>query len=339
MKRRIALLAMCVAALAVMVLCAGCAQIKEVAQQVTTASYEPTLPDPVVTSPAIAQDGVLRVGVNSANAPYAAQTSGRLAGIDVDVAAALATRMGLTLELVDVGSDAEGALKQGSVDVVMSMDTADTAATCWISDSYINTCVALFSKNETPGLPSDKQNVSIEAQSASMSAWEVSNQFGDSALKAAPDLKTAFADLENGTIDYVASDALIGVYLTHTQHGSAKIAGLLQKVGGRSVGVTTTNDQLKSAITTALEQIKQDGTVSVIEQKWLGTSLDLSTYPQSAAAQKASSQSSQNTSQSSASQNAAPNESTSRRSDSTTEERQSLTSEESSSERTDSVTE
>ena len=205
MKQRVSLLAVVSALLiAVLGLC-GCAQVSELSSSLFGKPYTPEKLQPTVSTPTIGKEGVLRVGVDASNAPYSTQVSGKLAGIDVDMAAALAAQMGLSLELVDVGSDAEGALKAGTVDVVMSMDSSDSSSSYWLSDPYLQTCVALFSKGQASSVPSASSSVSIEAQAASMSAWEVSNQFGDEALKTVPDLKTAFSDLNDGKVDYVAA--------------------------------------------------------------------------------------------------------------------------------------
>lgn len=292
MKQRVSLLAVVSALLiAVLGLC-GCAQVSELSSSLFGKPYTPEKLQPTVSTPTIGKEGVLRVGVDASNAPYSTQVSGKLVGIDVDMAAALAAQMGLSLELVDVGSDAEGALKAGTVDVVMSMDSSDSSSSYWLSDPYLQTCVALFSKGQASSVPSASSSVSIEAQAASMSAWEVSNQFGDEALKTVPDLKTAFSDLNDGKVDYVAADAVIGVYITHTTHSDVHITALMQKVSGRSIGVLSSNDELKKAVSDALDAINSGGIGSIIEAKWLGSALSLDQYSQTATAQRASSKTS-----------------------------------------------
>ena len=76
-------------------------------------SYTPKAKEPTVSASALGQPGTLRVGVNSASAPLAGQTasSARIVGIDVDVAAYLADQLGCKVEIVDVGTEPEKALK------------------------------------------------------------------------------------------------------------------------------------------------------------------------------------------------------------------------------------
>ncbi|WP_283171195.1 substrate-binding periplasmic protein [Curtanaerobium respiraculi] len=282
MKRRLmaiaAAAAMCVIAFG---LC-GCQVLA------SSSAYSPEKKQATVSSPALGKDGVLRVGVNSSNAPFSTQVSGRLVGIDVDIAAALATEMGLDLELVDVGSDSRGALTDGTVDVVMNMSQSDTSATAWLSDTYIPTAVVLFAQSADAGMPISDSKTTIEAQATSLSSWEATNQFTAATVQSVSDLKTAFSDLESGKVKYVASDAVIGSYVAHTSGSSAVIVGSLQKVGGYSIGLSTSNDQLKTAVSNALDTISSNGVIGVIETKWLGKEIDLSNVALSVAAQKAS---------------------------------------------------
>ena len=77
-------------------------------------TYQPELKSAEVAPPVIGEEGTLRVGVNTENPPLAGMGSGKIIGIDVDIAAALADELGLKLSVVDVGSDPAGALANGS---------------------------------------------------------------------------------------------------------------------------------------------------------------------------------------------------------------------------------
>jgi ABC-type amino acid transport substrate-binding protein len=87
----------------------------------TTAEPEPEL-TPSVEPPTIGEAGVLRAGVDMEYPPFAGTDKGREAGLDIDVASALATQLGLELKTVDVKpSEAATALADGDVDVVLSV--------------------------------------------------------------------------------------------------------------------------------------------------------------------------------------------------------------------------
>lgn len=253
-------------------------------------SYTPPEKNPTLAAPAIGKDGTLRVGVNTDNQPLAGQStsSSKIVGIDVDVAAALADSFGLKLEVVNVGSDAEAALKEGTVDIVMGIDKSDTDTAFWKSDSYLPTGVALFSTASNTQVPKSGSGVKIAAQVSSKSAWAVTNEFGADGLTATDDLKSAFSALSSGQVQYVAADAIIGTYAAHASGFNVQIVALMQQAGGYSVGVSDANTDLKQAVSEALSTLIGNGTIGVIETKWLGTTLDLSTTPLTAGASKSS---------------------------------------------------
>ena len=285
MKRTMTLVAVCALSALLALALSGCAQLG-----FGMKPGKPALKNATITAPALGQDGVLRVGVDSNNAPFATSVDdGRLVGIDVDIAAALAAEMGLKLELVDVGPEAEAALEAGTVDVIMGRDKSDTASACWLSDPYLESAVALWVTSTGVMMPTASSNPKIEAQESSMSAWEVTNQFGEEALVPVADLKTAFEDLNNGATELVAADIIIGSYVNHTSNGSkAQVLALMQTPGGYCIGVSNANNDLKTAVTNALRTIHDGGIIDVVLKKWLGTSYDLDSMAMTESAAKAS---------------------------------------------------
>ena len=251
-------------------------------------SYTPPEKAATLSSPTIGKDGTLRVGVNTDNQPLAGQpeSSSKIVGIDVDVAAALADSFGLKLEIVDVGSDAESALKEGTVDIVMGIDKSDSSTSFWKSDAYLPTAVALFSTPSNTQVPTNTAETKIAAQVSSKSAWAVTNEFDKAAFSTTNDLKSAFAELESGQVQYVAADAIIGTYAAHSAGYDVHIVALMQQAVGYGVGVSDANTDLKQDVSEALATLTSNGTIDVIETKWLGTALDLSSTPLTAGATK-----------------------------------------------------
>ena len=247
-------------------------------------AYTPPELTPALSAPTIAKDGTLRVGVNTDNAPLAGQASSKIVGLDVDVAAALADSLGLKLEVVNVGTDAETALTNGDVDIVMGIDKSDTTVTFWRSDAYLPTAVALFSTPSVTEVPTDSSQPKIAAQVSSKSAWAVTNEFENGSITTSDDLKSAFASLESGQVQYVAADAIIGTYAAHSAGDDVHIVALMQPASGYAVGVLDGNTELKQAVSEALATLSGNGTISVIEEKWLGIALDLSSVPLTAGA-------------------------------------------------------
>ena len=249
-------------------------------------AYAPPEKAPTLATPVIGEEGVLRVGVNTDNQPLAgvSKSSQNIVGLDVDAAAALADSFGLKLQLVDVGADAEKALTEGTVDIVMGIDKSETDASFWMSDTYLPTAVALFSTADNSTVPTNDAKPAIAAQVSSKSAWAVTNEFDQGTIVTSSDLQSAFSSLESGEVQYVASDAIIGTYAAYTNDDDAHIVALMQQPSGYCIGVLDSNSDLKQAVSDALATLSSNGVISLIETKWLGTPLDLSSVPMTSGA-------------------------------------------------------
>lgn len=271
MKRwKIGVLA-CACVLALSVVLTGC----------NSTTYEPQLKDQTVSSSALGKSGTLRVGVNASSAPLAGQTSSssRIVGIDVDVAAYLADQLGAKLEIVDVGNDPVSALSGGNVDVVLGVDSSENEADYWRSNVYLSTGVALFAKNANAEVPAVNAKPKIAAQASSRSSWRVTNLFGDASLVTQSDLKSAFAAMDSNSAEYVAADAVIGTYVAHSNGYEASIVALLQTPSGYCAAVPKSNTELQSAISNAMATLVDGGVMDIIEEKWLGRTIDVTDVP------------------------------------------------------------
>ena len=240
-------------------------------------SYTPQAKEPTVSASALGQPGTLRVGVNSASAPLAGQTAStaRIVGIDVDVAAYLADQLGCKVEIVDVGTEPEKALKNKTVDIVLGVDASDTDTNFWKSETYLDTSVALFGTANESAIPTTDSKPKIAAQASSKSSWRVTNLFGEDSLVVQGDLKSAFDALSSGSARYVAADAVIGTYVAFSNGDNDKIVALLQDPTGYCAAVDASNTELQGAISSAMNKLVSGGMMSIIEEKWLGTTLSL----------------------------------------------------------------
>lgn len=273
-KRLRSLVAVSAVALVMAFVLSGCSSIEGLLNKTP---YEPKGKDPVVVAPTIGEDGVLRVGVDTSNPPLAGMNnSGKIIGIDVDLAAALADEFGLKVSIVDVGSDPAGALKEGKVDIVMGVDKADAGDDFWVSDAYLPTGIALFSLEEGAAVPVAGDGSTFAAQISSKSAWAITNEFGDDVLISSTTLKDAFTSLSNGEVKYVAADAVVGLYAARTENLDVYISAMLLAPSGYSIGVATDNTELQKLVGEAVKKLSGNGVVGVIEMKWLGKAVDLS---------------------------------------------------------------
>ena len=264
--KRVSILVLSLAlALGAMVSLSGC----------SSSSYTPELGEQVVDDSALNSSGTLRVGVNASNSPYATESSGSIVGIDVDIAAALADELGLELEIVDVGTATDTAFARESVDIVMGVE--EESSEYWLSDPYMNSGVTLFSLTEGAEAPTSSGSFTIAAQSSSMSAWEVTDMYGEECLENATDPTAAFEMLNDGTVNYVAVDSTIGQYVIHSSDIEAYPIALLEEVTPLCVAIENDNTELQEAVANALVTIVDGGVVDIIEGKWIGGEIDITT--------------------------------------------------------------
>lgn len=236
------------------------------------------LPSAKIVAPAIAQSGILRVGVDSSHVPFAGSSDGQTIGIDVDVAAALAEELGLKLEVVDVkDQDVNVLLKDGTIDVTMGVQVGTALQTTFTEAQvgpYLIDGPAAFtiSYSADPGAFDATQlnGARVAAQEGSLSAWQIDKDFGSENLQALSTLNSAFELLIDGGVSYVAADAIVGSFLA-VNYADVNCVGLIADPTGIYMGVATGKAELATALTSALRTIRDNGSLQIIISKWLGS--------------------------------------------------------------------
>jgi len=169
------------------------------------ASDSPDL-EPQIGPPLIGEAGVLRVGVDLNYPPFAGTDQGVEAGIDVDVAAAVAERLGLKLELVDVGAaGVASALTSGTVDIALAGTPITDAVLGNVSSagSYLIDGPAIFSVvasgSVVPTMSADTlagKRIAVQKESAAY--WTLESDFGEGYATPFPTIREA---LDAGQFD------------------------------------------------------------------------------------------------------------------------------------------
>lgn len=237
----------------------------------------PVKREPKVTPPAIKTAGELAVGVDMATPPFAGSDQGRKAGLDVDVASALAEQLGLSVRLVNVKpSDAATALANGKVDAVMSVPL-ETVSITWMSlaGTYAYDGPAFFistgsTASVEPSLTVEKLTVQpIGVQRESAAYWFLLSELDPSMVKPYDTLRDALDALVAGEVPVVAGDAFVGAYIARDMPG-VHFAGQIQPATALSVAVGAVNTPLGDAVRSALDDLAADGVLDTLRRKWVG---------------------------------------------------------------------
>ncbi len=243
----------------------------------TSGPAEPTA-QPKIAPPAIKTAGELAVGVDLELPPFAGTDEGQQAGLDVDIASALAERLGLAVRFVDVKpSDAATALADGTVDVVMSVPLSDaTYSALSLAGVYAYDGPAFFvstgsTASVEPSLTlAGIQTLPVGAQQGSESLWMLGEEFDPEDVRAFESIKAAFDALVAGEVPLIAGDAFVGAYLMRDMPG-VHFAGQLKPATPLGAAVAADNEALGDAVRETLDALAADGVLAAVRGKWVGS--------------------------------------------------------------------
>ena len=216
--------------------------------------------------------GKLTMATNATFPPYEMTTdSGEIEGIDVDTAKAIAEKLGLELQIDDMDFDAALlSVQQGKADIVMAGVTVtdERKAVMDFSDSYATGIQSIIVPNGSDiASPDDLAGKKIGTQRGTTGYIYCSDDFGDDAVVAYDDGLTAVQALKNGQVDAVVIDnapateyvaANPGLVILDTSYAEENYA----------IGMAK-GSALEDAVNAALEELKADGTLQSIVDKYI----------------------------------------------------------------------
>lgn len=227
---------------------------------------------PKLSPPVIAKPGTLTAVVDMSYPPFAGKVGERTAGLEIDVAAAIADQLGLKLELINATPAAGAALVQtGTADIVLGGLTVEQAVASQLAfaGTYVADGPAVFASSEssmtTASLPASR----IAVQKGSLAYWVLLDQYGEDPLVPFTTLDEAFSAVEAGNADFVAADALVGAYMLRERPKLSFVAqvGTASPLG---VGVSVTKPKLETEIRSILDRLASEGVLTTLRRKWVG---------------------------------------------------------------------
>lgn len=223
-------------------------------------------------------DGTLTVGINASNSPYGGtNSSNETIGLDVDVAAAIADELGMKLQIVDVNSNGRSALANKKVDVAMGLTKSGNSDQVSYTSAYINDGASLYclSKNKPSSLSGFKEALGdgkVIVQGETAAAYEVQEALGSDSIQACSTMQEAFEALERGDQKFLVADAVIGDYFARNYSDAVRVDFLSSNAVAPIYAVTlTSNSEVSSKVSQAIDTITQNGVLRVIMAKWLGS--------------------------------------------------------------------
>ena len=242
-----------------------------------TAAAETTAAEATVAETAAAElntieSGKLIMSTNAAFPPYEmVADDGSFEGIDVEVAGAIAEKLGLELVVDDMDFDAALlAVQQNKSDIVMAgvTVTEDRQLVMNFSDSYATGVQVVIVKEGSDVTLDNLGEKMIGTQRGTTGYIYTSDDYGDDHVTAYDNGASAVQALINGQVDCVVIDsapaeafvaANAGLTILDTEYVTENYA----------IGVNKDNTALLDAINQALAELTADGTVQSIVDKYI----------------------------------------------------------------------
>ena len=217
-------------------------------------------------------DGKLTMSTNAQFPPYEMTTDdGGFEGIDVEIATAIAEKLGLELDILDMDFDsALLAVQQGKSDIVMAGVTVndDRLLVMDFSTSYANGVQVVIVKEGSDITIDNMGEGLIGTQRGTTGNIYCTDDYGEEHVVAYDDGFTAVQALVNGQVDCVVIDNAPAQEFVKNNAGLA-ILDTEYANEDYAIGVNKGNTALLDAINGALEELIADGTVQSIIDKYI----------------------------------------------------------------------
>ena len=222
---------------------------------------------------ATVEAGKLTMATNATFPPYEMTTdSGDIEGIDVETAQAIAEKLGLELQIDDMDFDAALlSVQQGKADIAMAGITVtdERKAVMAFSDSYATGIQSIIvPEGSDIASPDDLAGKKIGTQRGTTGYIYCSDDFGDDAVVAYDNGLTAVQALNNGQVDAVVIDNAPAKEYVAANPGLA-ILDTSYAEEDYAIGMAKGNTALEDAVNAALEELKADGTLQSIVDKYI----------------------------------------------------------------------
>ncbi len=234
--------------------------------------------DPAETTEATtdAAPQVIKMATNAYFQPYEFYADGKIVGIDAEIAAAIAEKLGMTLEIVDMEFDSIiTAVNEGSVDFGMAgmTITEDRLLEVDFSISYASGVQAIIVKEGSPitscdDLYAEGANYKVGVQLGTTGDIYATGYFGSENVTTYANGNEAVLALIGGSVDCVIIDnepakALVaaneGLQILETAYANEDYAICINKE----------NADLLAKINQAIKDLTADGTIDAIIAKYI----------------------------------------------------------------------
>jgi ABC-type amino acid transport substrate-binding protein len=228
----------------------------------------------------VKQAGVLRVGTEGTYSPFSFHDpkSNKLVGYDVEVAAAVAKKLGVKVEYVETPWDAIFAgLTSQRFDVVANQVTTnpERAGLYGLSTTYTFSEGIIATRADDPSITSLADLSGKKSAQSLTSNWATVAKSAGAKVESVEGFTQAVTLLKQKRVDATVNDSLaILDYQKSTGDNTIKIAATTGDMSEQVIATRKGSD-LVAAINTALADLSKDGTLKAISAKYFDTDVSV----------------------------------------------------------------
>ena len=218
------------------------------------------------------EPGVLTMGTNAAFPPYEYKEGDTIVGIDPDIAQALADKLGLQLEIVDMDfSSLITSIQSGKIDISLAgmTVTEERKQNVDFTDSYATGVQSIIVKEGSDIKSADDlEGKLIGVQEGTTGHLYCSDDYGEENVIAYTNGATAVQALLQDKVDCVVIDQQPAKAFVEANDG-LKILDTAYTTEDYAIAVSKDNPELTAALNKALQELKDDGTIQGIIDKYI----------------------------------------------------------------------
>ena len=225
------------------------------------------------TAAAATDGGTLRMGTNATFPPYEfVGDDGSVQGIDADIAAAIADKLGMKVEITDMEFDSLiPALQSDTIDVALAgmTVTPERQESVDFSDSYAKGVqVIIVPEGSDIQTPDDLEGKNIGVQTGTTGDIYCTDDYVQDHVKQFNNGPLAVAALVNGQIDCVVIDQEPAKNYVAANSG-LKILDTSYADEDYAIAIKKGNTELLDKVNGALKELGEDGTLQSIVDKYI----------------------------------------------------------------------
>lgn len=204
-----------------------------------------------------------------------------IVGFDIDLAKAVCDKLDMELKLQQISwASKEQELDSGNIDCIWNgfAYSEERAKTMTLTEPYIKgEMYFVLPNNSNIKNQEELKGKKIGVQTGSVQELDLENsEFGKNIeIIEYSDYLTAFMDLETGGVDAVFTSSIIGNYLIKSKNKDFVTIDSkdISKTNGSVIAFKQGNTELRDRIQNALYELKREGVLEDISEKWFGKNM------------------------------------------------------------------